>query len=61
MLTGIIVLRNFRNSNSGLLEQHWTNDQLLNNIMVYWWAGNISSSMRLYKEQVDPELRKIHT
>jgi len=48
----------FRNSNTGLLEKYWTHDQLLNNIMIYWWAGNITSSMRFYKEQFGEGVRE---
>ncbi|XP_002740928.1 epoxide hydrolase 1-like [Saccoglossus kowalevskii] len=36
----------------GGLENHFTMDDLLTNVMIYWVNGNIVSSMRLYKESV---------
>ncbi|XP_002740929.2 epoxide hydrolase 1-like [Saccoglossus kowalevskii] len=37
---------------SGGLENHFTMDDLLTNVMIYWVNGNIVSSMRLYKESI---------
>ena len=34
----------------GRLLEKFELDDLLNNIMVYWISGSITSSMRLYKE-----------
>ncbi|XP_078482793.1 epoxide hydrolase 1-like [Ciona intestinalis] len=39
-----------RDTKDGMLDKYWTKDKLLNNIMIYWWSGNITSTMRLYKE-----------
>lgn len=36
----------------GILEK-FTMDELLDNIMVYWVTGSISSAGRLYREQMD--------
>jgi len=42
----------FRNTEDGSLEQHFTLDELLDNVMVYWINNNITSSMRFYKENI---------
>ena len=31
---------------------NWDMDDLLNNIMIYWLKGAITSSMRFYKENI---------
>lgn len=52
---------NGRDQDDGDILKHWTYDELLTNIMIYWWNGNITSSMRFYKENfsiIDPT-RKI--
>nr|CAB3242937.1 epoxide hydrolase 1-like [Phallusia mammillata] len=43
-----------RNHNDGLLSKYWNKDKLLNNVMIYWWNNNITSSMRFYKENLGP-------
>lgn len=35
----------------GGLTKHFTYDDLLTNVMIYWINGNIGPSMRFYKEQ----------
>lgn len=40
------------NHQDGKLTQYFEMDELLNNVMVYWISGSITSSMRLYKEAV---------
>uniref|UniRef100_H2YB22 Epoxide hydrolase n=1 Tax=Ciona savignyi TaxID=51511 RepID=H2YB22_CIOSA len=39
-----------RDTADGMLSKFWSKDQLLNNVMIYWWSANITSSLRLYKE-----------
>lgn len=39
-------------SDGGITER-FSIDDLLNNVMVYWISGSITSSMRMYKEFVD--------
>jgi len=34
----------------GKLGEHFTLDELIDNVMIYWWTGTITSSMRFYKE-----------
>jgi pimeloyl-ACP methyl ester carboxylesterase len=42
----------------GNVEQRFTKDQLLTNVMTYWVTGTIGSSIRLYRESApDPDLR----
>lgn len=36
------------------VEQSYTKDQLLENIMLYWVTGTINSAMRLYYESIGP-------
>ncbi|KAI1290779.1 Epoxide hydrolase 1 [Halotydeus destructor] len=38
------------NLQDGGLTQKFTYDQLLTNVMIYWSSGNITTSMRFYKE-----------
>jgi len=42
----------FRNAEDGRLEKHFTLDELLDNVMVYWINNNITPSMRFYKENI---------
>ena len=37
---------------SGDVDAVFTRDELLTNISIYWFTGNITSSLRLYKERV---------
>lgn len=41
---------NGRNFDDGLMYEYFTKDELLDNVMLYWLNGNITSSMRFYKE-----------
>lgn len=41
-----------RDTDCGLLDKHWSKDDLLDNIMIYWLNNNITSSMRFYKENI---------
>ena len=36
----------------GGLDGYWSKDDLLNNVMIYWVSGCITSSLRLYKETI---------
>ena len=41
----------------GEIEDHFSKDELLTNIMIYWVAGNIASSIRGYRiETISPSL-----
>ena len=42
----------------GGLDAHWSKDDLLTNVMIYWVSGSITSSMRMYKETV-PKSREL--
>ncbi len=42
----------------GGLDGYWSKDDLLNNVMIYWWSGCITSSIRLYKETI-PRLSEL--
>ncbi|XP_033640540.1 epoxide hydrolase 1-like [Asterias rubens] len=44
----------------GGLDGYWSKDDLLNNVMIYWVSGCITSSLRLYKETIpkSSELKK---
>ena len=44
--------KNKRNTEDGSLAKHFTLDELLDNVMVYWINNNITSSMRFYKENI---------
>ena len=37
---------------NGGLQDMFTLDELIDNIMIYWWTGSITSSMRFYKENI---------
>ena len=39
-----------RNDSITCLESHFTRDELLTNVMLYWLTGSMPSAMRLYKE-----------
>jgi microsomal epoxide hydrolase len=39
-----------RNCSDGCITKHFTLDEVLTNVMIYWLNGNIGSSMRFYKE-----------
>lgn len=39
----------------GGLSLHFTLDELLTNVMIYWVTGTIGSSIRLYKERFRSE------
>jgi hypothetical protein len=41
-----------RNFADGKLTDKFTLDELLNNVMLYWLTGSITSSMRFYAENV---------
>uniref|UniRef100_A0A8C6WE69 Epoxide hydrolase n=1 Tax=Neogobius melanostomus TaxID=47308 RepID=A0A8C6WE69_9GOBI len=53
--------KNFRNLDDGGLTRKFSLDDLLTNIMIYWTAGCITSSMRFYKENLSQGLNKPHT
>jgi len=36
----------------GRLHERFTLDELIDNVMIYWWTGSITSSMRFYKENI---------
>jgi microsomal epoxide hydrolase len=40
------------NESSSCLESHFTKDELLTNVMIYWVTNSITSSMRFYKETI---------
>merc|ERR1739838_663226 len=35
-----------------MLNKYFSIDELLDNVMVYWLSGNITSTMRFYKENI---------
>ena len=41
-----------RNYPDGNLTEKFTLDELLNNVMLYWLSGSITSSMRFYAENI---------
>ena len=41
-----------RNHPDGNLTEKFTLDELLNNVMLYWLSGSITSSMRFYAENI---------
>ena len=45
----------YRNCVDGCLTSHFTLDDLLTNVMIYWVTGTIGSSMRFYKENFGDE------
>ncbi|KAK3738006.1 hypothetical protein QZH41_009636 [Actinostola sp. cb2023] len=40
------------NESSACLDSHFTKDELLTNVMIYWLTNSIASSMRYYKEAI---------
>ncbi|CAG2104904.1 unnamed protein product, partial [Medioppia subpectinata] len=40
------------NKSDGGLKDTWTLDELLTQIMIYWVSGNVTSSLRFYKESM---------
>ena len=45
------------NASEGCLEKHFSKDEIITDIMIYWITGSMPSAMRLYKEFVnDPHL-----
>lgn len=38
----------------GGIFEHFTQDELLDNVMVYWVSGSITTSQRLYAESLTP-------
>lgn len=53
-----------RNLEDGGLTQKFTMDQLLDNIMIYWVTGTMTSAMRIYAEAFtnrDLESKSAHT
>ncbi|KAI8423871.1 hypothetical protein MSG28_012872 [Choristoneura fumiferana] len=48
-----------RNRPDGGLSDRWTKDQLIDNLMLYWATGKITSSMRLYAEEFSKKNRDL--
>jgi len=46
--------RTFVERNDGGLLEHFTMDELLDNVMIYWVTNSITTSMRLYSEALTP-------
>jgi microsomal epoxide hydrolase len=42
----------YRSLPDGGLTRHWSLDELLTNVMIYWTTGSIASSQRFYKENI---------
>jgi len=42
----------------GYLDNHFTKDELLTNVAIYWFAGNITSSTRIYYENRNTPAQK---
>ena len=42
--------QSYKDLPDGGLTKHFTLDELLTNVMIYWTSGTITSSMRFYKE-----------
>lgn len=40
----------YRGFSDGGLARHFTLDELLTNVMIYWTTGSIATSQRFYKE-----------
>ncbi|XP_056424653.1 epoxide hydrolase 1-like [Hyla sarda] len=47
----------YRQLEDGGLQRKFTMDDLLNNVMIYWVTGSITSSMRFYKENLSREFQ----
>lgn len=52
--------KDFRNLEDGGLTRKFSLDDLLTNVMIYWTAGCITTSMRFYKENFSQGLNKPH-
>ncbi|XP_020773829.1 epoxide hydrolase 1 [Boleophthalmus pectinirostris] len=52
--------KDFRNLQDGGLTRKFSLDDLLTNVMIYWTAGCITSSMRFYKENFSRGLNSPH-
>ncbi|XP_041971900.1 juvenile hormone epoxide hydrolase-like isoform X2 [Aricia agestis] len=48
-----------RNLPDGGLSTHFTKDQLIDNLMMYWATNSITTSMRMYAEAMSSNQRKI--
>lgn len=52
----------YRDFPDGGLTRHFSMDELLTNVMIYWTTGRIVSSLRLYKEYFqDPDMHLFET
>ena len=45
----------YRDLPDGGLERHFSLDELLTNVMIYWVSGSMPSAMRFYKESMSSE------
>lgn len=43
----------------GGLKNYFSFDDLLDNIMIYWWTRSATTSFRLYAESLNPKQLKI--
>jgi len=43
----------------GCLTKHFTLDELLTNVMIYWVTGSVGSSVRFYKETLGGDNYKL--
>uniref|UniRef100_UPI00398EC3E6 epoxide hydrolase 1-like n=1 Tax=Pristiophorus japonicus TaxID=55135 RepID=UPI00398EC3E6 len=50
--------KEFLDLEDGGLTRKFSLDELLNNVMIYWITGSITSSMRMYKENLGIDFRK---
>ncbi|XP_033116143.1 epoxide hydrolase 1-like [Anneissia japonica] len=39
-------------ADDGCIEENWTLDEILTNVMLYWMTNSITTSMRFYKENI---------
>ncbi|XP_048452689.1 epoxide hydrolase 1 [Rhincodon typus] len=49
--------KDFRDLEDGGLTRKFSLDELLTNVMIYWVSGSITSSMRLYKENLGADFQ----
>ncbi|XP_078398941.1 epoxide hydrolase 1-like [Cetorhinus maximus] len=49
--------KDFRDLDDGGLTRKFSLDELLTNVMIYWVTGSITSSMRMYKENMGIDFR----
>jgi len=47
----------YRNREDGGIREKFTLEELLTNVSIYWFSGNIASSQRFYKENTNPANR----